>query len=130
MRRARFLLPAALLTVVVALAGCSDSDDGGDDAGGDSEGRAASIAALVESGEYPGDGEQLYRQSCASCHGGDGQGGIGPQLAGVVEDKYSAVDHVALVLSGRGAMPAFGSTLGDDEIAAIVAYERTGLGEG
>jgi mono/diheme cytochrome c family protein len=129
MRRARTLLPAVVLLLVLALAGCSD-DDSGDDAGSDDEGRAATIAALVESGEYPSDGEQLYRQSCASCHGGDGQGGVGPQLAGVVEEKYTPTEHTELVLSGKGAMPAFGSTLGDDEIAAIVAYERTGLGEG
>lgn len=129
MPRARTLLPAALVVLALALAGCSDSDDSGDD-GGDAEGRADAIAALVESGEYPGDGEDLYRQSCASCHGGDGQGGIGPQLAGLMEEKYpDPADHVAVVVNGRAAMPAFGSTLGDDEIAAIVAYERTGFGE-
>jgi mono/diheme cytochrome c family protein len=130
MRRARPLVPAALLTLALVVGGCGDSDDDNDDAGGTPDERAASVAALIESGEFAGDGADLYRRSCASCHGGDGQGGIGPQLAGSVTDKYTPEEHAGVVLAGRGTMPAFGSTLSEDEIAAIVAYERTELGEG
>jgi cytochrome c oxidase subunit 2 len=130
MRRARILAPTALLLLALVGAGCSDSDDGGNDEGsGSSDERAASVAALVESGEYTSDGEELYRRSCASCHGPDGQGGIGPELAGVVADNYTPEKHAQRVIEGQGNMPGFGSTLSDDEIAAVVAFERTELGQ-
>lgn len=120
-------LPVLLVAAALVLGGCGD-DDGGDGGGGDSSDRAATIAALVESGDFEGDGENLYRRSCASCHGGSGQGGIGPQLVGVA-DRYEPQAHVAIVLTGRGAMTGFGASLDDDEIAAIVSYERNELGQ-
>lgn len=98
-------------------------------------------------------GEQLYRaQGCSSCHGGRGEGGTGPALAGEsVEQTFPTVeDHVAWVKSGsigsptepkpygaadrpggqrqsKGGMPSFGGKLTDDQIAAIVQYEREKL---
>ena len=75
------------------------------------------------------DGAALYGANCASCHGGDGSGGLGPRLAGqVVEDFPVAADQEAFVAEGRRPMPAFGKRLSPDEIAAIVAYTRTVLG--
>ncbi len=120
-------LPALLLVImaVMALGASSCSDD----AGGDDGDRVATIAELVGSGDELPDGDLLYNANCASCHGGDGQGGVGPQLAGVVADKYTAAEHVAIVVNGRAAMPAFASSLDDAEIAAIVRYERSQLGE-
>jgi mono/diheme cytochrome c family protein len=112
-----------LAPVVLALTACGD--DGDDGGGGACAGRCADIAGAVESGETEGDGEQLFSVSCASCHGPQGQGGIGPQLAGVAE-RLTTSEHVSVVLDGRGNMPSFG-TLDDDVIAAIVAYERAEL---
>ena len=74
------------------------------------------------------DGAVIYGQRCASCHGDAGQGGQGPRLAGTVVVNYpDAAVQTAVVADGRNAMPAFGPTLTDDEIAAVVAFPRLGL---
>lgn len=98
-------------------------------------------------------GEQLYRaQGCSSCHGSRGEGASGPALAGEeVEQTFPAVeDHIAWVKSGsigsatepepygspdrpggqrqsKGGMPSFGGKLTDEQIAAVVQYEREKL---
>jgi mono/diheme cytochrome c family protein len=120
-RVAQLFLPALL---AVLLVGCGD--DGGSVSSGD---RVTDIANAIESDDLTLDGEDLYNSSCAMCHGADGQGGIGKPLAGVVADKYTVAEHVTIVLNGQASMPAFSTSLDDDEIAAIVAYERTALGE-
>ena len=75
-------------------------------------------------------GEEVYAGNCATCHGAAGEGGFGPELAGgAVVERYSEVgDHRAVVVSGRGAMPAWGDTLTEEEIDAVVRYERERLG--
>ncbi|MBM3672370.1 MAG: cytochrome c [Actinobacteria bacterium] len=68
----------------------------------------------------------VYDANCASCHGGDGGGGLGPQLAGVVEEKYPDIeDQIAFVEEGQGAMPGFSGSLSDDEIRQVVEYTRS-----
>jgi polyvinyl alcohol dehydrogenase (cytochrome) len=70
-------------------------------------------------------GERLFRTSCASCHGLQGQGGAGPSLIGI-EQRLELADHLDTVRNGRYAgMPPFGETLTDEEIRAVVTYERT-----
>lgn len=75
-----------------------------------------------------GVGADVYRKSCASCHGTKGQGGIGPSLVGVA-DRLSEDEHLDTVRNGRDGtqMQGFEGTLTDDEIAAVVAHERTAL---
>lgn len=73
-------------------------------------------------------GARLYRTVCASCHGRNGEGGIGPTLVGI-EDRLTLEEHVAVVNGGRGSqMPAFQHALTPDEVTAIVEYERAELG--
>jgi mono/diheme cytochrome c family protein len=74
-------------------------------------------------------GEEIYRERCASCHGGDGGGGSGPPLEGVA-DRLSLDDQIAVVTDGRAEMPAWGDTLSEDDIAAVVDYQRTVLSPG
>lgn len=75
------------------------------------------------------DGGELYGNRCAGCHGGDGSGGIGPRLAGTMVAKYPDPEaQIAVVTDGRRGMPAFGTRLTEEEIAAIVEYTRTVLG--
>ena len=49
------------------------------------------------------DGADVFARNCASCHGGDGSGGIGPRLSGgrVVEDFPDPVDQIRFVTYGR-----------------------------
>ncbi|MEY2421127.1 MAG: cytochrome c oxidase cbb3-type subunit [Acidimicrobiaceae bacterium] len=77
----------------------------------------------------PPDGAQLYKSSCAGCHGGDGGGGIGPQLRdGAVTSSFKdAASEVSFVKSGAGGMPAFRDEMSDAEIQAVVDFTRTTL---
>lgn len=75
-------------------------------------------------------GQQLYRQYCASCHGPKGGGGSGPRLAGLVEERYPDIeDQIALIANGRAGMPGFGQRLSAEELRAVARYEREALGE-
>jgi polyvinyl alcohol dehydrogenase (cytochrome) len=71
---------------------------------------------------------ELYRTVCASCHGLRGEGGVGADLR-QVEDKLTVDQHLEAVRNGRPGtqMPAFGTSLTDEEIRQIVEYERTQL---
>ncbi|MEZ5340652.1 MAG: cytochrome c [Acidimicrobiales bacterium] len=71
-------------------------------------------------------GQNLYGRNCASCHGGDGSGALGPKFSGghLVEKYPDPADQLAVIEEGRSAMPAFGERLTDEELAAIVRYTR------
>jgi mono/diheme cytochrome c family protein len=78
----------------------------------------------LASGDAATDGAQIFEQHCAACHGADGRGKVGPSLHGVAE-KYVAFESQTLVVAqGRGAMPSFRSTLSNDQIDAVVTFER------
>jgi mono/diheme cytochrome c family protein len=76
-----------------------------------------------------GPGYDVYLANCARCHGQDGQGGIGPKLAGgaVVRSFPDSADQIRLVENGEGTMPSFKNRLSPAEIEDVVAYTRTGL---
>ena len=116
------LLVSALLSgLVLITASCGDSDDG--TTASPQPGPSTTITGDLALGQ------EVYDENCASCHGGDGEGGIGPELAGgaVVEEYPDPSDHRDVVVNGRGRMPAFGGTLSDEQIDAVVRYEREGL---
>jgi mono/diheme cytochrome c family protein len=87
-------------------------------------------------------GADLFRVTCANCHQANGEGvpHAFPPLAGdpVVTgpDADAHIDIVLFGLSGRtikgvayaATMPAWGSQLSDEEIAAIINYERSAWG--
>jgi mono/diheme cytochrome c family protein len=68
----------------------------------------------------------LYERHCGTCHGLEGQGNIGPQLAdGTVLEAYPEVnDQIAVITDGRNDMPPFGDSLTDAEIRAIAEHTR------
>lgn len=76
-------------------------------------------------------GRLLYGENCASCHGGDGQGGVGPALNSR-ELLQSTVDEVFFGLIRIGIpgtlMPAwsqaFGGPFTDEQVSQIVAFIR------
>jgi mono/diheme cytochrome c family protein len=72
-------------------------------------------------------GAALFAANCASCHGADGGGGVGPQLAGgaVVKRFPSVDDQITFVRDGSGSMPAFGGQLSPAQIRQVVEYTRT-----
>ncbi len=62
---------------------------------------------------------EIYVQQCSPCHGVEGEGSaFGPALTG---RPFSIDDRIAVISSGSGAMPAFGPTLTQNQIAALAA---------
>ncbi|CAH0347029.1 cytochrome c550 [Bacillus sp. CECT 9360] len=49
--------------------------------------------------------EEIYQQSCITCHGDQYQGGAGPALKGVGE-RLSLDEVKTTIQNGKGAMPA------------------------
>lgn len=88
------------------------------------------VAACSSAPARPSDpvlakGYDTYTQRCASCHGLSGEGGAGPQMKGVAT-RLSAEKHLETVRNGRTgtAMIGFKDQLSDEEIQAVVRYER------
>ena len=86
-------------------------------------------AACGGSGEArPTTGAGIYKAYCATCHGADGQGFVGPALAGLMVEKYPDIeDQITVVREGRGEMPAWRGDLTPKEIRTVVEYTRTRL---
>jgi mono/diheme cytochrome c family protein len=97
-------------------------------------------------------GNQVYHSAgCSGCHGANGEGGVGPVLHGGqsvltfpnIADQISWVKTGSAPFAGKkygdpnraggqhgpatGGMPAFGTTLSQAQIEAVVTYERTKL---
>lgn len=108
------LAPAGAATLVPAL-----QEPG---AGGATQGGQADMAQ----------GAQIYKQNCSSCHGAQGEGGIGPALR---DSPYiqTAGDQAITETIAKGrtgtAMPAWsqaqGGLLSDAQIADVVAFLGT-----
>jgi mono/diheme cytochrome c family protein len=83
-------------------------------------------------GGYPQQtGEAIYKGVCQGCHMPDAKGaagaGIYPALAG--DKKLGAKFYPALVVvRGQKAMPEFGSSFSDLQIANVVNYIRSNFG--
>jgi mono/diheme cytochrome c family protein len=88
--------------------------------------------AFVASGRFnEPDGEKLYRRVCAACHMPDAEGAVGagsyPALAN--NPKMAAGAYPAyVVLKGLNGMPPLGSMMTDKQVADVVNYVRTHLG--
>lgn len=74
-------------------------------------------------------GAQVYTSNCAVCHQPTGKGaGQFPALDGSKIANGPIAEHVSIVLKGKGAMPNWGATLNDVEIASVITYERNTWG--
>ncbi|MBX9584619.1 MAG: cytochrome c [Gemmataceae bacterium] len=77
----------------------------------------------------PAQGRQVFREFCARCHGGGGEGaraccrGAGPPLAGGGLTRWQV--RAAVRQGIPPGMPAFGGRLSDAEIKAVAAYVQT-----
>lgn len=66
-------------------------------------------------------GKEEWEGVCAKCHGLNGEGGIGPRIAGS-PTLTDAEGLGTLVRNGRRAMPAVGAGWTDQQIDALVDY--------
>jgi mono/diheme cytochrome c family protein len=58
-----------------------------------------------QAGEVSTDPEEIFAGNCATCHGGDLSGGMGPDLT-KVGSELSADDIHTIIMNGQGAMPS------------------------
>ncbi len=77
-------------------------------------------------------GKKVYEKSCQACHGATGAGvpGAFPAITGSKIATGPVKDHLAIVMDGKAgtAMQAFKGQLSDADLAAVVTFERNGLG--
>lgn len=114
-------LAALALALVMALTACGG---GGEDEPADDSAMEEPADEGTDEGSNADGGtvdaeaaEQAFQQNCASCHGGDLGGGVGPALT-EVGSKYSAEEIVNIIKNGKGQMPAQNV---DDETAQLIA---------
>lgn len=62
------------------------------------------------------DGETIYKESCAACHGEELQGAVGPTVANM-KSKYSEEEVLKIINEGTNKMPG---NLLDKEKSEIV----------
>ncbi|MEH0760461.1 cytochrome c oxidase subunit II [Vibrio sp. 16] len=93
---------------------------------------AASLTATLSKQELIDIGTQVYADRCAVCHQANGAGipGAFPAITGSAVATGDISEHIDVIVNGRAgtAMQAFANQLTDKEIAAVVTYQRNGLG--
>jgi mono/diheme cytochrome c family protein len=94
-------------------------------------------------------GHDVYSKLCATCHGGGGQGGVGPSLENVMTTWPTCAEQQEWIALGserwkqvhgptygaddqpiKAPMPGFDDRLSDEEIASVAAFERVQYGGG
>ncbi len=70
-------------------------------------------------GEVSDDPEAIFANSCASCHGDDMTGSVGPDLTTVGSD-HSTEDIEEIINNGQGAMPP--GTAPPEEAAVLAEW--------
>lgn len=105
-------LMATLLGVLLVLGACGGGNGDNDAANNNAaDNNNATNNESVDSAA----GEEVFQKNCASCHGDDLSGGVGPSLEAVGAD-HSVDDIKDIIENGQGSMPA-GLVDGDDEDA-------------
>jgi cytochrome c6 len=101
-----FVLLAGLMFFVVSIARANPAPDGAAD-------------------------NATFRTKCAMCHGPDGSGSeVGksmhvPDLRSAVVQKLPDAQLAQIISEGKGGMPPFKSSLGEDQIHSLVSYIRS-----
>ncbi|GBK97965.1 cytochrome c oxidase subunit II [Vibrio harveyi] len=97
--------------------------------------KAAAQEALTQDlsmEDLMGQGESVYTARCAVCHQANGEGipGAFPAIKGSEIAKGPVVAHIDVLVNGRAgtAMQAFANQLSDQEIAAVITYQRNAWG--
>lgn len=113
------LLLALGLGTTLALAACGGSDDSSSD---DSSSTKEESTMNDDSSktETAVDAEKIFANNCASCHGNNLEGNVGPNLT-KVGSKYSSEEIQEIIKNGKGQMPA-GILKEDEEIVAVADW--------
>ena len=108
-------LLAILFGSALVLAACGG---GGDEGGGDTGGTDTNDTDTTDTASA-GNAEEIFKQNCSSCHGGNLEGGAGPQLS-AIGSKYSADEIQNVIANGQGIMPP--KIIEGDEAAAVAEW--------
>jgi mono/diheme cytochrome c family protein len=120
MRRAVLVLVLSL-ALVTAVAGCGGSGDESQPAA-PADSAAATPAQSSGADLSPAtDGDSLFAQHCAGCHGNDGRGSV------VIAGEDDAAEIARVVTDGAEGMPGYGDQLTADQIKAVSEYVATQL---
>lgn len=101
------------IAVLLIATGCGGSGESTEESNGADENTGAVVEDSV-------DVEQVYNQSCASCHGGNLEGGMGPGLE-TVGANLSQEEIADVIENGRGQMPAQ-SQLQEAEVQELASW--------
>jgi mono/diheme cytochrome c family protein len=89
------------------------------------------LFAFSHSAAAQSDGQKLFDQNCAKCHGPDGSGStvvgkaVGAKDLGSPEaKKLTDVDIHTQIEQGKGNMPPFGGTLNKAQIDSLIPIIR------
>lgn len=98
------------------------------------KGEAAQIRELMAQSfsmdELMERGKAVYQKNCLACHGGNGEGGVGPAIAGSAVAQGQLGGHLNIGINGvaGSAMQAFGGIINDVEMAAVITFQRNAFG--
>ncbi|WP_248925200.1 c-type cytochrome [Paenibacillus hamazuiensis] len=89
--------------------------------GGQGGGQNAQAPASPAIASDNSEASAIYKKQCLSCHGADLGGKVGPNLqkAGAKLSQEQLADKIR---SGGGGMPAFKSTLSEQEIESLSSW--------
>lgn len=93
-----------LAIIIISLIGVGQRNDIQEAEQAD-EGAATEETDEADEGETTDDPEEIFESNCASCHGGDLSGGMGPDLTSVGADHSEDEIH-DIIMNGKGDMPA------------------------
>jgi mono/diheme cytochrome c family protein/DNA-binding beta-propeller fold protein YncE len=88
---------------------------------------AALLVAVRPGPAEAADAGPIYARHCASCHGADRLGGMGPALLPESLERLKNADAVSTISQGRAAtrMTGFAAILSSEEIASVAAWIYT-----
>lgn len=113
------LLLALGLGTTLALAACGGSDDSSS-SNSSSTKEESTMNDDSSKTETAVDAEKIFANNCASCHGNNLEGNVGPNLT-KVGSKYSSEEIQEIIKNGKGQMPA-GILKEDEEIVAVADW--------
>ncbi|SOC39239.1 c-type cytochrome [Salinicoccus kekensis] len=112
-------LMAGGLSLVLVLGACGGGEEGAEES---EEPATEEETTEEDSGASSGDvdAEGIAQATCASCHGEDFSGAVGPALAGT---DLSEEEFTEIVRNGEGSMPAYSEDhINDEELSALYTY--------
>lgn len=93
---------------------------------------AAALANNLSMEDLMSQGEAVYSGRCAVCHQASGEGipGAFPAIKGSAIALGDVSEHIDIIVNGRAgtAMQAFDNQLTEQEIAAVITYQRNAWG--